>query len=150
LRHHKKLFDMRGADTFTESLFLMKQLDDFVPAGHPLRTIRGMVNKALVAMDGLFADMYEAHIKGGRPSFRRVFGRARPSHHGRSDWRDGAVGRSVCPTNMVARGGWHMLPDFWAFALIGVAAWLLIKQQRSVVHVLGLCMTVGWVVQALR
>jgi hypothetical protein len=43
-----------------------------------------------------------------------------------------------------------MLPDFWAFALIGVAAWLLIKQQRNVLHVLGLCMTVGWVVQALR
>ena len=59
---------MRGADTFTESLFLMKRLDDFVPAGHPLRAIREMVNKALVAMDGLFADMYEADIKGGRPS----------------------------------------------------------------------------------
>jgi transposase len=27
-----------------------------------------MVNKALVAMDGLFVDMYEADIKGGRPS----------------------------------------------------------------------------------
>lgn len=59
---------MRGADTFTESLFLMKRLDDFVPAGHPLREIREMVNKALVAMDGLFAGMYEADIKGGRPS----------------------------------------------------------------------------------
>jgi len=59
---------MRGADTFTESLFLMKRLDDFVPTGHPLRPIREMVNKALVAMNDLFADMYEADIKGGRPS----------------------------------------------------------------------------------
>ena len=59
---------MRGADTFTESLFLMKRLDDFVPADHPLREIREMVNKALVAMDALFAGMYEADIKGGRPS----------------------------------------------------------------------------------
>lgn len=59
---------MRGADTFTESLFLMKRLDDFVPADHPLREIREMVNKALVAMDTLFAGMYEADIKGGRPS----------------------------------------------------------------------------------
>lgn len=59
---------MRGADTFTESLFLMKRLDDFVPTDHPLREIREMVNKALVAMDGLFAGMYEADIKGGRPS----------------------------------------------------------------------------------
>lgn len=41
---------MRGTDTFTESLFLMKRLDDFVPADHPLRAIREMVNKALVGM----------------------------------------------------------------------------------------------------
>ena len=47
-------------------------------------------------------------------------------------------------------GGWHMLPDFWAFVLTGVAAWLLIKQQRSVMQVLGLCVVVGLVVQALR
>jgi hypothetical protein len=26
---------MRGADTFTESLFTMRHLDDFVPADHP-------------------------------------------------------------------------------------------------------------------
>jgi transposase len=68
IRASQKKFDMRGADTFTESLFLLKRLDDFVPASHPLRAIREMVNKALVAMDGLFADMYEADIKGGRPS----------------------------------------------------------------------------------
>ena len=47
-------------------------------------------------------------------------------------------------------GGWHMLPDFWAFVLTGVAAWLLIKQRRSVMQVLGLCVVVGLVVQALR
>jgi hypothetical protein len=28
---------MRGADTFTESLFTMRRLEDFVPANHPLR-----------------------------------------------------------------------------------------------------------------
>ena len=59
---------MRGADTITESLFLMERLDDFVPAEQPLRSIREMVNEALVAMDELFARMYEAGIKGGRPS----------------------------------------------------------------------------------
>lgn len=46
----------------------MKRLDDFVPTGHPLRAICEMVNKALMAMNGLFADMYEADIKGVRPS----------------------------------------------------------------------------------
>jgi transposase len=59
---------MRGADTFTESLFTMRRLEDFVPANHPLRPIRAMVNEALGKMDGLFAGMYEADIKGGRPS----------------------------------------------------------------------------------
>ena len=59
---------MRGADTFTESLFTLRRLEDFVPADHPLRPIRAMVNEALHKMDGLFAGMYEADIKGGRPS----------------------------------------------------------------------------------
>ena len=46
--------------------------------------------------------------------------------------------------------GWHMLPDFWAFVLTGLAAWLLIQKQRSVYEVLGLCVVVGLLVQALR
>lgn len=59
---------MRGADTFTESLFSVRKLEDFVPASHPLRPIRKMVNAALAKMDALFSRMYEADIKGGRPS----------------------------------------------------------------------------------
>ena len=59
---------MRGADTFTESPFTLHRLEDFVPGNHPLRPIRQMVNEALGKMDGLFAGMYEADIKGGRPS----------------------------------------------------------------------------------
>src|SRR5271156_2981062 len=59
---------MRGADTFTENLFTLRQLEDFVPADHPLRSIRKMANAALARMDRLFAGMYEADIKGGRPS----------------------------------------------------------------------------------
>ncbi|AMR78324.1 IS5 family transposase [Cupriavidus nantongensis] len=59
---------MRGADTFTESLFTMRRLDDFVPKSHPLRSIRAMANQALVKMDRLFAQMYEDDIKGGQPS----------------------------------------------------------------------------------
>jgi transposase len=59
---------MRGADTFTESPFTLYRLEDFVPADHPLRAIRQMVNEALGKMDALFAGMYEAHSKGGRPS----------------------------------------------------------------------------------
>ena len=59
---------MRGCDTFTEGLFTMRRLDDFVPASHPLRRIRIMANEALARMGELFSRMYEADVKGGRPS----------------------------------------------------------------------------------
>jgi len=59
---------MRGSDSYTEGLFTMRRLDDFVPANHPLRRIRIMVNDALSKMDELFSRMYEADVKGGRPS----------------------------------------------------------------------------------
>lgn len=59
---------MRGTDTFTESLFSFRKLDEFVPASHPLRPLRKMVNQALAKMDALFSRMYEADSRGGRPS----------------------------------------------------------------------------------
>jgi len=59
---------MRGADSYTEGLFTIRRLDDFVPANHPLRRIRIMANEALAKMDELFSRMYEADVKGGRPS----------------------------------------------------------------------------------
>ena len=59
---------MRGADTFTESLFTMRRLDDFVPDSHPLRPVRKMVNQALKNIEPLLSGMYAEDIKGGRPS----------------------------------------------------------------------------------
>ena len=59
---------MRGADTFNESLFTLSHLEDFIPADHPLRSIHAMVNVALVQMAPMFARMYAADLKGGRPS----------------------------------------------------------------------------------
>lgn len=59
---------MRGADHFTESLFIMRQLEDYVPADHPLRPIRAMVNDALARLDPLFQQMYADDVRGGRPS----------------------------------------------------------------------------------
>ena len=59
---------MRGADTFTESLFTMRRLEDFVPENHPLRPVRQMVNLALKNIEPLLSGMYAADIKGGRPS----------------------------------------------------------------------------------
>ena len=59
---------MRGADTFTESLFTMRKLEDFVPAQHPLREIRKTANAALDKLGPTLTAMYAADIKGGRPS----------------------------------------------------------------------------------
>ena len=59
---------MRGSDTFTESLFTMRRLDEFVPPTHPLRPVREMVNVALKNIEPLLSGMYAADIKGGRPS----------------------------------------------------------------------------------
>lgn len=59
---------MRGADIVQEQLFTVKQLEDFVPAKHPMRPIKAIVNKALKRMDRLFAAMYDDGVRGGRPS----------------------------------------------------------------------------------
>lgn len=59
---------MRGVDVFSEQLFTVKRLEEFIPASHPLRPVREMVNEALRRLDGLFERMYEPSYKGGRPS----------------------------------------------------------------------------------
>ena len=51
---------MRGADVMQESLFTVRRLEDFVPADHPLRAIRLLVNEALVRMNSLFDGIYAA------------------------------------------------------------------------------------------
>ena len=51
---------MRGADSMQESLFIVKTLNDFVPADHPLRPIREILNVALDRLDQQFAAMYSA------------------------------------------------------------------------------------------
>lgn len=51
-------WEMRGTDGLQESLFTVAKLDDFVPADHPLRTIRPLVNDALGRLNGLFNALY--------------------------------------------------------------------------------------------
>lgn len=43
-----------------ESLFSMSKLEDFVPADHPLRAVRALVNEALTKLNGLFNVIYAA------------------------------------------------------------------------------------------
>ena len=49
---------MRGSDAVTGSLFSYVDLEDRVPAHHPLRIIREVVNEVLAALDADFAAMY--------------------------------------------------------------------------------------------
>ena len=49
---------MRGTDVMQESLFTVAKLDDFVPANHPLRNVRRLVDEALVKLNWLFDTMY--------------------------------------------------------------------------------------------
>lgn len=59
---------MRGADGYTETMFTMAKLDDFVPANHSLRPIRLWLNEAFTRMDTVFSRIYESDARGGRPS----------------------------------------------------------------------------------
>jgi len=56
---------MRGSDVRTGELFSYVDLEDRVPAGHPLRVIRRIVNEVLAVLNAEFAQLYAAT---GRPS----------------------------------------------------------------------------------
>ena len=56
---------MRGTDEATGSLFSYVDLEDRIPARHPLRKVRGIVNDALASMDAEFDRLYATE---GRPS----------------------------------------------------------------------------------
>ena len=49
-------------------MFTVKRLDEFIPANHPLRPVRELVDEALRRLDRLFVGMYEPAHKGSRPS----------------------------------------------------------------------------------
>src|SRR5947209_2794080 len=50
---------MRGSDATSGSLFSYVDVEERIPATHPLRTIRTIVNEVLAALDGEFEALYE-------------------------------------------------------------------------------------------
>src|SRR3981189_3174427 len=56
---------MRGSDVRTGELFSYVDLEQRVPAKHPLRLVRGVVNEVLAALDG---DFSKAYAQSGRRS----------------------------------------------------------------------------------
>jgi transposase len=56
---------MRGSDAMTGSLLSYVDIEARIPANHPVRPIRRIVNEVLTGLDGEFAAMYSGI---GRPS----------------------------------------------------------------------------------
>jgi transposase len=56
---------MRGSDERNGELFSYVDIEERIPAAHPLRAIRTLVNEVLAALDGEFSNLY---ADGGRPS----------------------------------------------------------------------------------
>jgi transposase len=56
---------MRGTDKISGSLFSYVDIEDRIPARHPLRQVKRLVDDALVSLDAEFARLYAAE---GRPS----------------------------------------------------------------------------------
>ena len=54
---------MRGTDETSGSLFSYVDLEDRIPARHPLRKIRQVVNDALASLDDEFDRLYPAFPK---------------------------------------------------------------------------------------
>ena len=50
---------MRGSDTNSGSLFSYVDLEERIPAKHPLRVIREIVNEVLISLDAEFSMLYE-------------------------------------------------------------------------------------------
>lgn len=61
---------MRGEDIQQSELFSYGSLEDRVPATHPLRPIREMVDEALKALDGRFDEIYDADGRKSIPPER--------------------------------------------------------------------------------
>lgn len=59
---------MRGHIKRQTNLFVKINLEELVPAGHPLRPIKAMADEALASMSRTFAAAYAPASKGGRPS----------------------------------------------------------------------------------
>ncbi len=59
---------MRGHVSRQNNLFVKINLEEMVPAGHPLRAIKRMADEALAAMSRTFAAAYAPADRGGRPS----------------------------------------------------------------------------------
>ena len=65
---------MRGSDIRTGDLFSYVDLEQRVPANHPLRLIRRIVNEVLAALDSEFGRLYATGEGRARRSLETAVG----------------------------------------------------------------------------
>ena len=102
---------MRGQDGQTGSMFSYVDIEERVPASHPLRKIREFVNAALAALDAEFARIYAAD---GRPSIapERLLRAAFDSNPFFDPLGTPAYGTDVVQSVVpLVRGACDLLPD---------------------------------------
>jgi hypothetical protein len=58
---------VRGEDIFQESLFTTIQLASFVPADHPLRAIKALLDEAMKNLNWLFSSIYSDYGRESIP-----------------------------------------------------------------------------------
>jgi len=63
---------VRGEDIFQESLFTTVQLESFVPADHPLRAIKALLDEAMKNMNWLFSSIYSDYGRESIPPERLI------------------------------------------------------------------------------
>jgi hypothetical protein len=82
---------MRGLGRAAGSFFSYVDLEDCVPAKHPLRVIRRIVNDVRAALAGEFAKIYGKQVAawGSMKSFRAIDGSDKPPSGGRGRARLG-------------------------------------------------------------
>jgi transposase len=65
---------MRGSDVVSGALFSYVDLEDRIPAKHPLRLVRAVVNEVLAALDADFSAMYADFGRASIPPERLLRG----------------------------------------------------------------------------
>jgi hypothetical protein len=99
---------MRGSDKQTGSLFSYVNLEDRIPARHPLRKIKGVVDAARASLEADFAGLYADERQPSIASERRACARAPRSSCSRfaSGWGRGEVCSSRSRCAGVSTGAW--------------------------------------------
>src|SRR3954471_4588975 len=97
---------MRGSDIRTGDLFSYVDLEQRVPANHPLRLIRRIVNEVLAALDSEFGRLYATE---GRPSIAPE--RREPLAQGEAREQGSACNGCGCclcsPAQAAATAAWY-------------------------------------------